>query len=87
MWSRVRASVRALMRPPASPVVVPPPPVPPPVSPPVPTRVAFHTAQAELGPAALTVLDVGARWGANDSWFRMKPLARLIGFEPDPEEW
>jgi FkbM family methyltransferase len=31
-------------------------------------------------------VDVGARWGAAASWFRLKPLARLVGFEPDPDE-
>ncbi len=39
-----------------------------------------------LGPATALVVDVGARWGAADSWYRLRPLARLIGFEPDAAE-
>ena len=48
--------------------------------------VALQRALAKLGPGSVTVADVGARWGAATSWFRMKPLAKLIGFEPDPVE-
>ena len=51
---------------------------------PVPT--VYPIALEVLGPGAATFLDVGARWGAEASWFRLKPLARLIGFEPDPVE-
>ncbi len=43
-------------------------------------------AQEILGEHAITVLDIGARWGAEDSWWRMKGLAQLVGFEPDPVE-
>ncbi len=39
-----------------------------------------------LGRHAATVIDVGARWGMDDAWYRMPPLAKLVGFEPDPEE-
>ncbi len=39
-----------------------------------------------LGPGATTVIDVGARWGNADSWFRLRPLARMVGFEPDQVE-
>ena len=49
-------------------------------------RPAFQSALRELGPAGITVADIGARWGAADAWFRLKPLARLIGFEADPIE-
>ena len=49
-------------------------------------RPALRDALAALGPGGLTVADVGARWGAAESWFRLKPLARLVGFEPDPAE-
>lgn len=56
-----------------------------PESAPLPTD-CFARALAELGPGGVTVADVGSRWGASDAWFRLAPLARLIGFEPDPEE-
>ncbi len=49
-------------------------------------RTAFETALRTFGPNSVTVIDVGARWGAARSWFRLKPLAQLIGFEPDPLE-
>jgi len=49
-------------------------------------RPAFRAALETLGPGAITVADVGARWGAADAWFRLKPLARMVGFEPDPAE-
>lgn len=42
-------------------------------------------ALAQLGHHAATVLDVGARWGQQD-WWRLPHIARLHGFEPDPEE-
>lgn len=38
------------------------------------------------GAGTATVLDVGARWGAESSWWRMRPLARLVGFEPEHVE-
>ncbi len=47
---------------------------------------AFRAALEELGLGALKIVDVGARWGAGESWFRIAPLGRLYGFEPDPEE-
>jgi FkbM family methyltransferase len=39
-----------------------------------------------LGRHATTVVDVGARWGAREAWWRLHPLASLVGFEPDPGE-
>lgn len=47
---------------------------------------AMTMALAVLGPAAMSIVDVGARWGASQAWFRLKPLAKLYGFEPDPVE-
>ena len=47
---------------------------------------AFRVALEELGLGALNIVDVGARWGACESWFRLSPLGRLVGFEPDSEE-
>jgi len=35
---------------------------------------------------SITIVDVGARWGAAEAWFRLPGLARLIAFEPDAEE-
>ncbi len=49
-------------------------------------RPAVDAALKELGPGSITVVDVGARWGANEAWYRLKPLVNLIGFEPDVEE-
>jgi FkbM family methyltransferase len=39
-----------------------------------------------LGSQSITVVDVGARWGASDSWWRLPRLAKYVGFDPDPEE-
>ncbi|GEM_PF-358023 len=39
-----------------------------------------------LGRFCCTVVDVGARFGAGDAWWRLHPLAKLVGFDPDPEE-
>lgn len=39
-----------------------------------------------LGHHATTVVDAGARWGAREAWWRLYPLASLVGFEPDPGE-
>ena len=39
-----------------------------------------------LGERSAIVLDVGARWGAENTWWRLSPLAKLIGFEPDAAE-
>ena len=47
---------------------------------------AFRAALEELGLGALNIVDVGARWGDCESWFRLAPLGRLFGFEPDAEE-
>lgn len=41
---------------------------------------------AILGPQSITVVDVGARFGAETAWWRLHPLARLVGFEPAIEE-
>jgi FkbM family methyltransferase len=43
-------------------------------------------ATSLLGRQATTVVDVGARWGAQQAWWRLHPLASLVGFEPDPQE-
>lgn len=52
-----------------------------------PPRTGTAAIVAEiLGPRACTVLDVGARWGNEDAWYRIRPLARVLGFEPDPVE-
>lgn len=56
------------------------------MSPPVRLPTALQIALDHLGPRAVTIADVGARWGAEDAWFRLAPLARVIGFEPDPVE-
>ncbi len=56
------------------------------MSPPARPSSAFALALARLGRRAVTVVDVGARWGAEQAWFRLDPLARLIGFEPDATE-
>jgi FkbM family methyltransferase len=39
-----------------------------------------------VGEGVKTVLDVGARWGNADAWYRLAPLARIVGFEPEPDE-
>jgi hypothetical protein len=39
-----------------------------------------------LGERSAIVLDAGARWGAEKAWWRLPPLAKLIGFEPDASE-
>ncbi len=38
------------------------------------------------GQNSLSIIDVGARWGATSAWFRLPGLAKLYGFEPDAEE-
>ena len=50
------------------------------------TSAALDLAIARLGRGATTVVDVGVRWGANDAWWRLHPLASVVGFDPDPEE-
>jgi FkbM family methyltransferase len=48
---------------------------------------AFSAALSRLGPRAVTVVDVGARWlDTTPPWFRLDPLVHVIGFEPDPTE-
>lgn len=37
-------------------------------------------------PTAITIADVGARWGSTEAWFRRAGPARLLGFEPDAAE-
>lgn len=49
------------------------------------TTTAQVAAQI-LGKDAATVVDVGARWGASEAWWRLPPLAKLVGFEPDIAE-
>jgi FkbM family methyltransferase len=39
-----------------------------------------------VGERSVVTLDVGARFGAEGAWWTIDPIARLIGFEPDPEE-
>ncbi len=51
-----------------------------------PTRTTAEIVADILGTGSITVLDVGARWGTEDAWYRIPPLARVVGFEPDPEE-
>lgn len=34
----------------------------------------------------LTIVDVGARWGAHDRWLPLEKVAEIICFEPDQEE-
>lgn len=47
--------------------------------------LAFQVARA-LGEYSTTVVDVGARGGMDQVWYRIPPLARLVGFEADPVE-
>jgi FkbM family methyltransferase len=39
-----------------------------------------------LGRYSTTVVNVGARWGDEGSWWRLDPVANLVGFEPDAAE-
>lgn len=39
-----------------------------------------------LGSYSTHVIDVGARWGGGGAWWRLHPIAKLIGFEPDASE-
>ncbi len=39
-----------------------------------------------LGRYSTTVLNVGARWGDTNSWWRLDPVANIVGFEADPKE-
>jgi hypothetical protein len=39
-----------------------------------------------LGRYCTSVIDVGARWGMERSWYRIHPLAKLLGFDPDEAE-
>ncbi len=39
-----------------------------------------------LGEHAMTAIDVGARWGSEDAWWRVEPLAGITGFELDSVE-
>src|SRR4051794_617142 len=88
MLKRLRQGLRNLRRraktPVAAQIPVPAATAPPLIKPSPPA--AFQAALDALGPGAVTVADIGARWGAADAWFRLKPLARLYGFEPDPVE-
>ena len=49
-------------------------------------RTTSQLAAMILGEYSSVVIDVGARWGAEESWWRCKPLAKLIGFEPEASE-
>jgi FkbM family methyltransferase len=35
---------------------------------------------------AITIVDVGARWGVESRWASLAPDLRIYGFDPDPEE-
>lgn len=49
------------------------------------SQAALDTLLSALtGP--LTLVDVGARWGVHDRWAALGDHARIIGFDPDPEE-
>jgi len=50
------------------------------------SKPALAAALSVLGAGGMTIADVGARWGAADAWFRLRPFAKLVGFEPDPTE-
>ncbi|MBY0371323.1 FkbM family methyltransferase [bacterium] len=39
-----------------------------------------------LGQYGTVVLNVGARWGDNQAWWRLDPVASVVGFEADPQE-
>jgi FkbM family methyltransferase len=54
----------------------------------LPRGSSFAARAAQLlGPRTVTVLDVGARWAdTSPAWYALPPLARVIGFEPDPAE-
>jgi FkbM family methyltransferase len=62
----------------------------PPSAAPTPAKRPFaETAAKILGESIATVLDVGARWAVDDwtaNWYRIPPLGRLVGFEPDAVE-
>jgi len=51
-----------------------------------PQLTAFELARSELGDGSMLVADIGARFGAEASWYRLRPLARVAGFEPDEVE-
>jgi FkbM family methyltransferase len=39
-----------------------------------------------LGEYSTAVADIGARYGIGEAWFRLHPLAAIVGFEADPDE-
>ena len=51
-----------------------------------PAPALIPVLQNLLGERAATVLDVGARWGMEASWYALPPLVSLVGFEPDADE-
>lgn len=58
----------------------------PPPEPVAPTPPVAELVARVLGPYSTTVVDVGARGGMDQVWYRIPPVARLFGFEPDPLE-
>jgi len=50
------------------------------------TRLSPEVVAMALGEYVCTVVDVGSRWGTGDAWWRIQPLASVIGFEPDVDE-
>lgn len=53
----------------------------------MPRKTTTADVAAKLfGKHSTAVLDVGARWGAEGAWYRISPLARVVGFEPDRTE-
>ncbi len=41
---------------------------------------------AALGAGSVLALNVGARWGDTNAWWRIEPLVKIVGFEPDAAE-
>lgn len=46
----------------------------------------WNQALAQIGKQACTLVDVGARWGAESSWWDLGDLVKYVGFEPDAKE-
>ena len=56
------------------------------VFPGTPRATGAAVAARVVGERVKTVLDVGARWGTAGAWYRLSPLAKVVGFDPDAEE-
>lgn len=51
------------------------------------SRASTAQVVAELFPGlAINIADVGARWGSTGAWYRVPPLGKVCGFEPDEAE-